>query len=57
MSGPFFYQAMSKLIIIKSMVAITLCLCVLRNYSKVWNIYCTIICGICEYNFRFINLL
>ena len=35
MSGPFCYQAISKLIIVKSMVAIILCLCVLCNYTKV----------------------
>jgi hypothetical protein len=32
---PCCYQAMSKLIIVKSIVAIVLCLCVLCNYIKV----------------------
>jgi len=35
MSGPWCYQAMSKLIVVKSMVGIILCLCVLYNYTKV----------------------
>jgi len=35
MRGPYCYQAMSKLIIVKSMVDIILCLCVLLNYTKV----------------------
>ena len=56
MRGPCCYQATSKLIV-KSMVGIILCLCVLCNYTKVQNIQCTIICSICDYNFRFINLL
>jgi len=34
MRGPCCYQAMSKLIIVKSLVDI-LCLCVLCNYTKV----------------------
>jgi len=34
MEGPCCYQAMSKLIISKSMVGIILCLCVLCNYTK-----------------------
>ena len=33
--GPCCYQVMSKLIIVKSMVGIILCLCVLCNYTKV----------------------
>jgi len=33
--GPCCYQAMSKLIIVKSMVGVTLCLCVLCNYTEV----------------------
>jgi len=52
MSGPFCYQAISKLIIVKSMVAIILCLCVLCNYTTQY----TVICSICDYNFRFIDL-
>jgi len=40
--GPCCYQAMSKLIIVKSMVGITLCLCVLCDYTEVQNIQCTI---------------
>jgi len=44
MWGPFCYQAMSKLIIVKSMVGIILCLCVLCNYTKVQDVQCTIIC-------------
>ena len=35
MRGPFCYQAMSKLIIVKSMVEIIICLCVLCNCTKV----------------------
>ena len=35
MRGPCCYQAMSKFIIVKSMVGIILCLCVLCNYTKV----------------------
>jgi len=35
MSGPCCYQAMCKLIIVKSVVGIILCLCVLCNYTKV----------------------
>jgi len=35
MEGSCCYQAMSKLIIDKSMVGIILCLIVLRNYTKV----------------------
>jgi len=34
MRGPCCYQAMSKLIIVKSMVGIILCVRVLCNYSK-----------------------
>ena len=52
MRGPCCYQAMSKLIIVKSMVGIILYPCVLCNYTKVSNIQCTIICSICDYNFR-----
>jgi len=33
--SPCCYQAMSKLNIVKSMVGIILCLCVLCNYTKV----------------------
>ena len=33
--GPRFYQSRSKLIIVKSMVDIILCLCVLCNYTEV----------------------
>jgi len=40
MRGPFCYQAMSKLIIVKYIVAIILCLCVLCNYTEVRNIQC-----------------
>jgi len=35
MRGPCCYQAMSKLIIVKSTVGVILCLCVLCNYTKV----------------------
>jgi len=35
MRGPCCYQAMSKPIIVKYMVGIALCLCVLCNYTKV----------------------
>jgi len=35
MRGPCCYLAMSKLIIVKSMVGIILCLFVLCNYTKV----------------------
>ena len=41
-----FYQATSKLIIDKSMAGITLCLSVLRNYTTVYCIQCTVICGL-----------
>ena len=34
MRGPCCYQAMSKLIIVKSMVGVILCICVLCNYTK-----------------------
>ena len=44
--GPCCYQAMSKLIIYKYMVGIILCVSVLRNYSKVYYIKCTIVCGL-----------
>ena len=57
MRGPCCYQAMSKLIMVKSMVGIILCLCVLCNYTEVYNIQCTMMCSICDYNLRFINLL
>ena len=57
MRGPYCYQAMSKLIVVKSVVGIILCLCVLCNCTTVYNIQCTIICSICDYNFRFIMLL
>ena len=36
--GPCCYQAMSKLIIVKSVVGIISCLCVLCNYTK-YKIY------------------
>jgi hypothetical protein len=51
--GPCCYQAMSKLIIRKPMVGITLCLSVLRNYTKVYYIQCTIICSICGYYYYY----
>ena len=35
MKVPCCYQAMSKLIIVKSMIGVILCLCVLCNYTKV----------------------
>ena len=35
MRGQRCYQAMSKLITVKSMVGIILCLCVMCNYTKV----------------------
>jgi len=35
MRGPCCYQAMYKLIVVKSMVGIILCLCVLCNYTEV----------------------
>ena len=35
MRGPCCYQAMSKLIVVKSKVGVILCLCVLCNYTKV----------------------
>ena len=38
MRGPCCYQAISKLIIVKSLVCIILSLCVLCNYTKVQNI-------------------
>ena len=38
MRGPCCYQAISKLIIVKSMVGIILCLCVLCNYIKIQNV-------------------
>ena len=38
--GPCCYQAMSKLIIRKSMAGIILCLSVLRNYTKVQYTMC-----------------
>ena len=42
MRGQCCYQAMSKLIIVKSMVGIILCLCVLCNYTTVHIIvHCT----------------
>ena len=56
MRGPSCYQAMYKLIIVKSMVGTILCLCALCNYTEVQNVQCTIICSICDYNFKFINL-
>jgi len=34
--SPCCYQSMSKLIIVKSMVSIIICLCVLCNYTKVY---------------------
>jgi hypothetical protein len=49
MEGPCCHQDMSKLIIDKSTVGIILCLNVLRNYTKVYYIQCTIICGNCGY--------
>ena len=49
MEGPRCYQAMSKLIIDKSTVGIILCLSVLRNYTKVYYIQCTIMCSICSF--------
>ena len=58
MKGPCFYQAMSKLITVRSTGGIILCLSVLLcDYTEVNNIQCTIICSICDYNFTFIILL
>ena len=35
MSGPCCYQTVSKLIMVKSVVGIILCICVLCNYTEV----------------------
>jgi len=51
MRGPCCYLAVSKFIIVKSMVGIILCLCVLCNYTEVYNIQCTKRCSICDYNY------
>ena len=56
MRGPRCYQAMSKLITVKSMVDIVLCLCVMCNYTKEKIIQCKIICSVRDYNFRSINV-
>jgi len=47
MSGPCCYEALSKLIIVKSVVGIILCLCVLCNYTEVWIIDHKVICSVC----------
>jgi len=57
MRAPCCYQATSKLVIVKCMVDIILCVCVLCNCTKIYNIQFTVICSNCDYNFRFINLI